>query len=253
MAYIVDTHAHYDHKRFSEDRHKLLADLPQNGVGWILNVGCDLKSSQRSIELAGAYPHVYASVGVHPHEAKSLDEANFQKLKNLCSNEKVVAFGEIGLDFFHNFSPPDVQRVWFERQLELAYELELPAIIHSREAHNETFEMILDSPVREGVVHSFSGDYKLALKYVELGFYIGVGGVITFDKTNRLQSAVAEIPLERILLETDCPYLTPAPHRSKRNDSTMLTYVVDVIAKIKGETTETVLTQTSENAKALFL
>jgi TatD DNase family protein len=250
---IADSHAHYDHKRFKEDADTFIPALPSNGIGLVINVGCDLFTSNASIKLAKKYPHVYATVGVHPHSAKSLNEENLQKLKELATtNEKVVAIGETGLDFFHDFSPRDVQREWFKRQLELAHELDLPVVIHSREANQEVFDTILYSDVRKGVIHSFSGDWKLALRYVELGFHIGISGVVTFDKTNQLQSAVKEIPLDRILMETDCPYLTPAPHRSKRNDSTMLSYVAEAIAQIKGTTVETVCTQTMQNVGSLF-
>ena len=250
---IADSHAHYDHKRFKEDVDTFVPALPSNGVGLVINVGCDMHTTKESIKLAKKYPHVYATVGVHPHSAKSLNEENLQILKEMATtNDKVVAIGEIGLDFFHDFSPRDVQREWFKRQLEMAHELDLPVVIHSREANAEVFDTILYSDVRKGVIHSFSGDWKLALRYVELGFFIGISGVVTFDKTNTIQSAVKEIPLDRILMETDCPYLTPAPHRSKRNDSTMLVYVAEAIAQIKGETVGTVCAQTTKNVCSLF-
>ncbi|MCL2217278.1 MAG: TatD family hydrolase [Defluviitaleaceae bacterium] len=250
---IIDTHAHYDHKQFNKDRDELLKSLPGLGIGMVINVGCDLKSSRASVEMAEVYPYVYATAGVHPHDAKSLSEDVLTKLKALCKHKKVVAYGEIGLDFFHNFSPQSVQRFWFKRQLEVALELGLPVVIHSRDANEEVFSMIKDSKIRRGVIHSFSGDAALALAYVEMGFYIGIGGVVTFDKTGKLQAATAAIPLENILLETDCPYLTPHPHRGKRNDSTYLSFVADEIAKIKGTSAEAVRAQTGENAKKLFL
>jgi len=252
---IIDSHAHYDHKRFASDRDELLKALPENGVEMVINIGCDLPSSKASVKLAEAYNHVYASVGVHPHDAKVFCESGMemvQELAALCAHEKVIGYGEIGLDFHYDFSPRDVQREWFKKQLELAYELNMPVIIHSRDAHEEVFDIIKASPVRRGVVHSFSGDKALALRYVDLGFYIGIGGVVTFDKTNTLQDAVAAIPLSGILLETDCPYLTPAPHRGKRNDSAYLSFVAEAVAKIKGETVETVCAQTGDNVKTLF-
>jgi len=249
---MIDTHAHYDHSKFDQDRDALLKSLQKNDVSTIINAGCDLESSRISVKLAEAYPFVYATVGVHPHSAKDLNEEALKQLKKLCDHEKVIAYGEIGLDFFHNFSPPDVQRFWFKRQLETADEVKLPVVIHSRDANAEVFDIINNSPVRHGVIHSFSGDAELALKYADLGFYIGVGGVVTFDKTKTLQNAVAALPLSKILLETDCPYLTPAPFRGKRNDSTYLSYVAAEIAKIKGITQEDVYSQTMENAKELF-
>jgi len=252
MSTIIDTHAHYDNKQFNQDRTTLLKSLPERGISTIINVGCDLRTSRASVKLAEAYPYVYATVGTHPHYAKELSEDSIKQLKSLCSHKKVVAYGEIGLDFFHNFSTPDVQRHWFKRQLELAHELDMPIVIHSRDANDEVFDTIKASPIRKGVVHSFSGDAALALDYVELGFHIGIGGVVTFDKTGRLQDAVAAIPLNKILLETDCPYLTPAPNRGKRNDSTNLAYVSAAIAKIKVTTAEAICDQTSKNAVEFF-
>ena len=249
---IIDTHAHYDHKQFRQDRDELLVSMAASGVEAIVNIGCDYKSSKASIALAESHPFVYATVGVHPHDAKSLSEEVLEKLKPLCTHEKVVAYGEIGLDFYHNFSPPDTQRYWFKRQLELVEELALPVVIHSRDAAEETFEMIKESPLRKGGIHSFAGDAALALEYVNLGFHIGIGGVVTFDKTGRLQEVAKVIPLDKILLETDAPYLTPVPHRGKRNCSTYLTYVATAIAEIRGVSYEAVCAQTSKNAKELF-
>jgi len=249
---IIDSHAHYDHKRFHKDRDALLKALPGLGVDAVINVGCDLASSKASVKLAEAYDYVYATVGVHPHDSKSLTNEGLSQLKNLCAHKKVVAYGEIGLDFHYDFSPRDIQRKWFARQLELAHELNMPVVIHSREAAEETFATLKSSSVRRGVIHSFSGDAALALAYVDLGFYIGIGGVVTFDKTNTLQQVAAAVPLSKILLETDCPYLTPDPHRGKRNESQYLIHVAQAIAKIKGEQVEEVCSQTSANAMELF-
>jgi len=249
---IIDSHAHYDHKRFNADRDTLLQSMPSRSVDMIINVGCSLPSSKASVNLAEAYSYVYATVGVHPHEAKSLTDAGLEEIKHLCAHEKVVALGEIGLDFHYDFSPRDVQRHWFKRQLQLAYGIDMPVAIHSREANQEVFDVISESPVRSGVLHSFSGDAQLAVAYVNLGFHIGISGVVTFDKSGQLQAVVAAIPLEKILLETDAPYLTPAPFRGKRNESQYLTYVAEAIAKIKGIDAETVCKQTSQNVKNLF-
>jgi len=249
---IIDSHAHYEHPRFDNDRDSLLRGLPNEGVELAINVGCDLPSSQESIKLAEAYNHIYATAGVHPHEAKTLTNSKLEELRQMCKHPKVIAFGEIGLDFHYDFSPRDVQRFWFAHQLQLAFEIEKPVVIHSREANQEVFDTIEKSPVRNGVVHSFSGDAELAVAYTKLGFHIGIGGVVTFDKTGQLQAAVAAIPLEKILLETDAPYLTPAPFRGKRNESKYLTYVATEIARIKGLDMETVCRQTSKNVKDLF-
>jgi TatD DNase family protein len=249
---MIDTHAHYDSSRFAEDRHALISALPANGVERVINIGCDMKTSQAAVALAAEYEHVYATVGFHPHYVKDLTEEQLPALLALCGNKKVVGFGEIGLDFFHNFSPKNIQRHWFRELLGVVEKLGLPAIIHSREAADEVFSMIKASQVRKGVIHAFSGDAALALEYVNLGFHIGIGGVVTFKKTDELKAAVAAVPLEKILLETDCPYLAPEPFRGKRNDSTLLTYVAAEIAKIKGDTAEAVIAQTSDNAKKLF-
>lgn len=252
MSQIIDTHAHYDNECYNEDRQALVKSLPENGVAIILNVGCNLKTSTASVKLAETYSHVYATVGAHPHYVKELTEEAVQKLAKMCENKKVVAFGEIGLDFFHNYSPQETQRFWFKRLLGLVAELGIPVIIHSRDANDEVFSTIQASKVRSGVIHAFSGDAVLAKTYVEMGFHIGIGGVVTFKKTNVLKEAVAATPLDKILLETDCPYLSPEPHRGKRNESTYLTYVAEAIAKIKGVTAEAVYSQTNENAKKLF-
>ena len=252
MYRITDTHAHYDNKQFNPDRKELLSSVAASGIEAIINVGCSFRSSKESIALAEAYPFIYATVGVHPHDAKSLSDKELTKLEAMAAHEKVVAYGEIGLDFFHNFSPPNVQRHWFKEQLQLVASLDLPVVIHSRDSAEETFSMIEKSPLRRGVIHSFSGDVMLAWNYANMGFHLGIGGPITFDKTRRLQNVVDALPLKKILLETDCPYLTPAPYRGKRNISSYLTYVVDAIAEIKGITTEEVCVQTTANAQDLF-
>jgi len=249
---LIDSHAHYENKRYDQDRHQLLQELPQKGVELIINVGCDFWCSQASIELAEQYPHVYATVGIHPHYAKVLDEEKLVQLKSWCAHPKVVALGETGLDFYHDFSPRDVQRHWFKRQLELAAEVDIPVAIHSRDANDEVFKFISDSTVRTGVIHSFSSDAAFALAYVQMGFHIGISGVVTFDKTDTLKDAVAAIPLTRILMETDAPYLTPVPYRGKRNESQYLSYVAETIADIKGVTVEEVCRQTSANVREVF-
>ena len=250
---LIDTHAHYDHKQFNEDRDELLASLPSVGVEYVINVGSDMKSTAASLKLAEKYPHIYASVGVHPHYASLFEDVtNIDKLRDFARSKKVVAYGEIGLDFFHNFSPPDMQREWFKKQLKLACELVMPVIIHSRDANDEVFGIIKSSPARKGVIHSFSGDAALAVKYIELGFCIGIGGVVTFKKADVLKEVCRQIPLTKMLLETDCPYLAPHPFRGKRCDSTKLNLVADEIARIKGVTVEEVCSATTQNAKDLF-
>ncbi|MCL2187402.1 MAG: TatD family hydrolase [Defluviitaleaceae bacterium] len=249
---IFDTHAHYDHKQFDNDRDALLGALPQNNVGLVLNVGCDMKASRASVKLAEKYDYIYATVGVHPHDARTLTEKALEELVELAKHKKVVAYGEIGLDFNRNFSPADVQRKWFKRQLEAANELKLPLIIHSRDADDEVHDILANTPHHGGVVHAFPGNFVLARSYTDMGFYLGIGGIITYDKIGRLKAVVDSAPLDKILLETDCPYLTPVPFRGKRNESAYLTYVVDEIAQIKDVTPQEVRTQTYLNACKLF-
>ena len=250
---IIDTHAHYDHKQFDEDRNELLENLPSKGIEYVINVGSDMKSTAASVKLAEKYTHIYTSVGVHPHYASVfIDTTNLDSLRDLAKSNKVVAYGEIGLDFFHNFSPPDMQREWFKKQLDLACELGMPVIIHSRDANDEVFGIIKSSPARKGVIHSFSGNAALAIRYIELGFHIGIGGVVTFKKADVLKEVCKQIPISKMLLETDCPYLAPHPYRGKRNDSTKLTLVAQEIADIKGVSAEEVCAATTKNAKNLF-
>ena len=249
---FFESHAHYDDRRFDDDRDAILAAMPRNNVARVINVGADMASSYASIKLAEKYPFVYAAVGVHPHDACTLTEEKLAELKSLCTHPKVVAIGETGLDFHYDHSPRDVQRYWFEKQLILAYEVNLPVIIHSRDAAQETFDIIKKSPVRRGVIHSYSGSVPMAKDYIAMGFLLGIGGVITFDKTKRLPEVAAAVPLSSILIETDAPYLTPKPHRGKRNESPYLIYIVQAIAGIKNISPETVAAQTYVNACALF-
>ena len=247
-----DSHAHYDDERFDEDRDELIASIHEKGVEYIVNAAADIPSCHTSLALAHKYPYIYCSIGVHPHDAKTLDNEKLQELKKLAQEEKVVAIGEIGLDYYYDSSPREEQREWFKKQLELAKELNLPVIIHSRDACQETFDIIMESGVKEGVIHCFSGSSELAKEYVKRGFYIGVGGSLTFKNAKKAVQVVETIGLENILIETDAPYLTPVPHRGKRNDSSYLEYVVAKIAEIKGVSTEEVSHITCQNAKKLF-
>lgn len=247
-----DSHAHYDDERFDEDREALIESLKEKGVDYVVNAAADIPSCYTGLKLAEKYPFIYCSIGVHPHDASSLKEENIDEMKKLAQHDKVVAIGEIGLDYYYDSSPRPVQREWFAKQLEMAKELDLPVIIHSREACQETFDLIMASGVKEGVIHCFSGSSELAKEYVKRGFYIGVGGSLTFKNAKKTVKVVEEIGLEHILLETDAPYLTPVPHRGKRNDSSYLEHVAMKIAEIKGIDVEEVCKITSENAKKLF-
>ena len=247
-----DSHAHYDDKRFDEDREALLQELPLSGIEYVINSASDMESSLTSIELSEKYDYIYAAVGVHPHEVKNMKDSDIEGLKKLSTHKKVVAIGEIGLDFYYDLSERDVQRFWFKKQLELSKELDLPVIIHSREASQETFDIIKQSGVNKGVIHCYSGSAQMALDYVNMGFYIGIGGVITFSNAKKLIEVAEKVPLDKILIETDCPYLSPVPNRGKRNDSRNLLYVVEKLAEVKKMEPSTVSNVTKDNAKMLF-
>lgn len=253
---IFETHAHYDDRRFDDDREELLQKMEESGIGRIINSGASVDSTKKTVELAEKYPNVYAAVGVHPTDAEELDEAFLEWMKEKAALEKTVAIGEIGLDYYWE-KEPEVQanqRYWFKRQLELAKEVDLPVIVHSRDAAVDTMQILKD--VKEwnlkGVIHCYSYSKEMALEFIKMGYYIGVGGVITFKNAKKLVETVEAIPLERILLETDCPYMAPEPFRGKRNSSLYLPYVVQKIAEIKGVSTEEVERVTEANARALF-
>ncbi len=247
-----DSHAHYDDESFDEDRYELIEAMREKGVDFIVNAAADLTSCETGIALAEKYPFIYCSIGVHPHDVKNLKEEDLEKLKKWATHKKVVAIGEIGLDYYYDSSPREAQREWFKKQLLLAKELNLPVIIHSRDACQETFDLIMESGVKEGVIHCFSGSHELAKEYVKKGFYIGIGGALTFKNAKKTVKVVETIGIENILIETDAPYLTPVPHRGKRNDSSYLQYVVEKIAEIKEMTPDEVASITCQNAKTLF-
>lgn len=253
-AKLFDSHAHLDDERFDTDRDALIASLPDQGVGYVINAGADLASSRAGIALAERWPHVYAAVGVHPHEAKSLTDAGIASLREMLAAPKAVALGEIGLDYHYDFSPRETQRYWFDRQLALAQETSKPVIIHSREATEDTLS-ILKPYVRDcvwGVVHAFSGSRETAEIVLGMGLMLGIGGTVTFKNAVKPVEVAANVPMDRLLIETDCPYLTPAPHRGKRNEPTYVRYVAERIAGIRGIPVEDVIRVTHENACRLF-
>ena len=250
---IFDSHAHYDSQQFDEDREELLLSMEANGVGMIVNAGASWDSVTEVVELAQKYPFMYAAVGVHPDEVGALDDERFEYMKTQCKKDKVVAVGEIGLDYYWDNESHDVQKKWFIKQLELARELDLPVIIHSRDAAADTLEIMKEyGQGLRGVIHCFSYSIELAREYVKMGYHIGIGGVVTFKNGRKLKEIAAEIPLDRILLETDCPYLAPVPFRGKRNDSHYISYVAQEIAELKGISYEEVVAQTEKNGKELF-
>ncbi len=249
---IFETHAHFDDKRYNDDRHEALMECFNNDITKIVNIGADMKSSKKSVEMANQYEFVYASVGVHPHDVKNMQQKDLEQLKTWSKQEKVVAIGEIGLDYYYEYSDKETQRKWFIEQLKLANELDLPVVIHSRDADNECYEIIKEYRPKSAVIHCFSGSRELAQKYVDMGYYIGVGGVITFKNAKRLVEVVKSIPLEKILIETDAPYLTPEPHRGQRNTSVFLKYVTEKVANLKEISVENVENTTFENAMTFY-
>ena len=257
---IVETHAHYDDDAFDQDREEILNSLKASEVGIVVNIGASIKSSKQSMELSKQYDFIYSAIGVHPSEVGEMTEEDFEFLKHHIQDKKVVAVGEIGLDYYWDTPERELQKTWFIRQLHLAIEEEKPVVIHSRDAAADTLAIMkeafeyaksLNKPFT-GVIHCFSYSYEIAREYQKLGFYIGVGGVVTFKNARVLKEVVQEIPLESIVLETDSPYLSPEPNRGKRNDSTNLTYVVNMIAEIKNVTRQQVIEQTTQNAKKLY-
>lgn len=260
---IFDTHAHYDDEAFDEDRKALLLSMKENGVGTIVNVGADIESSKMSLALSEEYSFIYAALGVHPSGTKELNEDQMEWLKKTAlaysaqNGGKVVAIGEIGLDYYWNDEDePDktVQKKWFERQIVLAKEVGLPIIIHSREAAKDTCEIVKAKQAGEngGIVHCYSYSKELARDFLDMDFSFGIGGVVTFKNSRKLKEVVEYLPIDRILLETDCPYLSPVPNRGKRNSSLNLPYVVQTISEIKGIEPERVVEITQDNARKLF-
>lgn len=254
MTPIFDTHAHYDDEAFDEDRETLLQELPEQGIAKVVNVGASLSSCKRTIELMEKYDSIFGAMGVHPGETAELSEESFAWLREQCQREKCLAVGEIGLDYYWDEPERLVQKEWFVKQLGLARELSKPVIIHSRDAAKDTVDIMTAEKASEigGVVHCFSYTKETAKIFLTMGFYIGIGGVLTFKNARKLKEAVEYIPLDRIVLETDCPYLAPVPNRGKRNSSLNIPYVVAAMAEIKGTTEEEVRRQTWENAHALY-
>ncbi len=249
--YIIDTHAHYDDKVFDEDRHELLSSMESQGIGKIVNIGSSMESSRVTVQLTRQYDFVYGVVGVHPSETMELEQDScYEELRNLASQPKIVAIGEIGLDYYWDEPERDIQKKHFERQLELARELGKPIVVHSRDAAADTLDMMkaLHGEEMGGIIHCFSYGKEMAREYLNMGFYLGIGGVLTFQNAKKLKEVVEYMPMDRIVLETDSPYLSPVPFRGKRNSSLNLPYVVKAIAEIKGVEEEEVIRSTYENA-----
>lgn len=250
----VDSHAHLDNSQFDADRENVLARADQAGITQILTIGCDLQTSAKSVELAAAYAPVYAAVGIHPHDAPQATDEGMALLDSLLKQPKVVAVGEIGLDFYRDRAPRDIQRQAFRRQIQLAKQAHKPIIVHDREAHDEVLQILHEEDARScgGVLHCFSGDLTMARACLDLGFYLSFTGTITYPKNHALREVVAEIPIDRMLVETDCPYLPPRPHRGKRNEPAFVRFTAEMLAEIKGLTLADVARVTNRNAFDLF-
>lgn len=255
MGMIFDTHTHYDDKAFDGDRDELLGRMHRDGVEFIVNVGASMDSTKKTLELAEKYSFVYAAIGVHPTETEALTKEDMLWIKKAAAGKKVVAIGETGLDYYWDKPDRDIQKKWFEEQLWLASEVKLPVIIHSRDAAQDTLEILKSwqKDKTKGVIHCFSYTKEMAREYLNMDYYFGIGGVITFKNAKKLIEAVEYIPMDRILLETDCPYLAPEPYRGKRNQSTYIDHVAERLSAIKQISKEEVFARTMQNAKDFYL
>ena len=250
---LFDTHAHYDDEAFDADRDAVLTALPGQGVGLVLNPGCDVESSRKAVQYAAAYPHVYAAVDIHPENCGGYTAGDLAALRQLAQQPKTAAIGEIGLDYYWAENPPrDLQQQVLRDQLTLAGELALPVIIHDREAHADTLSIIREFPGVTGVFHCFSGSPEMAQELLKLGWYLGFDGPVTYKNARRAPEVAAVTPLDRMLIETDSPYMTPVPYRGRRNDSGYVHLVAEKLAEWKGVTPEEIARITTENGKRLF-
>lgn len=251
---LFDSHAHLDDPRFDEDRDLVIESLPDKGISYCINAGADMASSKRSVALAQQYAIIYASVGIHPHDAKNAEIHYLQSLQELAKHPKVVAIGEIGLDYHYDLSPREIQRQILIEQLALAERLVLPVILHDREAHGDLLAILKERPERErpGVLHCFSGSWEMAKICLSLGYYIGIGGSVTFKNAVKTVEVAQKVPLDRLLIETDSPYLAPHPHRGKRNDPSLVRHVAEKISEIRAISLEETAAATLSNAVDFF-
>jgi TatD DNase family protein len=251
---LIDSHAHLDGQKFADDQKETIERATANGISHILTVGCDMASSHASISIAENYPNIYAAVGVHPHDAAEINSRTLAELKKLLTHPKVVALGEIGLDFFRDHCPHQIQHQAFREQIRLAREIGKPIIVHDRDAHEETIKILIEEHAKDvgGVIHCFSGDLKMAQQCLDLGFYLSFPGTITYPKNSELREVVRQISIERILVETDCPYLSPQKYRGKRNEPAYVRFTADKIAEIKNLTIDDIARITSRNCFDLF-
>lgn len=254
VAKLIDSHAHLDGSQFDEDREELVEKLSEAGVEIVINPGANMESSRKIVELVEAYDIIYGAVGVHPHDTVDMVDSDIDELRELAKRDKIVAIGEIGLDYYYDHSPREVQKQRFREQIVLAKELDLPIIVHERDAAQDVFDIIsseADGKLR-GVIHCYSGSVEMAKEYIKLGFYISFAGPVTFKNAKKPKEVATEIPLEHLLVETDSPYMAPVPYRGKRNDPSYVRYIAETIAELKGISYEQVAEQTNRNAKQLF-
>lgn len=250
---IIDTHAHYDDEQFDTDRDELLKSMEAGGIGLIVNAGSTIDSWKKIVELTEGYSFMYGAIGIHPDEVGDMDDEQFSRMSDLLELDKIVAVGEIGLDYYWDNESHDIQKKWFIRQLETARKKDMPVIIHSREAAADTMEIMREyASGMRAVIHCYSYSAEMAEEYVNMGYYIGIGGVVTFKNAKKLKNVVVKIPLSSIVLETDCPYLAPEPYRGRRNCSLYLPYVAEKIAELKEVSVEEVVRQTEENSRKLY-
>lgn len=251
---IFDSHAHFDDDAFEEDRDELLSSFKENGVGYVVNVTASLDSLKVIPEMVKKYDFLYGTIGIHPNEVEPMTMDTIREMEALCKNEKIVAVGEIGLDYYWDEPEREIQKKWFVEQLELASRVELPVSIHSRDAAKDTLDIMkeYDGKLHGGVIHCFSYGVEMAREYLNMGYYLGIGGVLTFKNAKKLKEVVEYTPMDRIVLETDSPYLTPEPFRGKRNDSTKLKYVVERLSECKGISEEEVIRITTQNALDMY-
>ena len=251
---LIDSHAHLEMAEFKNDLEEVIQRAKESGIEHIFTVGTEKKDWERAIEIADSHPGIYAILGVHPHNAKEIDAGTYPTLRELCRNEKVRAYGEIGLDFFRNHSPREVQIKGFREQIALARDLQLPIVVHDRDAHRETVDILKSEGADQwgGIIHCFSGDYRMAKECLDMGFYISIPGTITFNNASEFREIVKKIPLESLLVETDAPFLTPVPYRGKRNEPGFVRYTAEKIAELKKITLEKVAEITTENALRVF-
>lgn len=253
MKQMIDSHAHLDEERFDEDRDELIKSLKENAISYVINPSSDMETSRRVVELSNKYDNIFAAVGIHPHDAEGFKEEDLDELRELSKDERVVAIGEIGLDYYYDNSPREIQKEVFGKQLQLAHELDLPVIIHTRDAMGDTYDILKEFEDRvRGVMHCYTGSIEMAEKFMKLGFYISIAGPVTFKNAVNVREMAKQIPLERLLIETDSPYLAPVPNRGKRNDPTNVRYVADMLANLKEIQIDKIIEHSRENTVELF-